>query len=138
MNEILNINIYGLAAAAFASFMIGFLWYSILFTKPWMEAMGVTTEDVRSSGISMPSAIFASLAASIATAAGISILFALVPIHGWATGLLMALVVWFAFSLTPMFKFVFWEDRPAILFVIDGGYEFFSIFSIAIILLAWA
>ncbi len=138
MNAIMTINVFALAAAAFASFMIGFLWYSILFTKPWMNAMGVTSEDVHSSGISMPRAILASLAASIATAVGMSILFALVPTLDWGTGLSMALVVWFAFSLTPMFKFVFWEDRPAILFAIDGGYEFFSILSIAVILCAWA
>lgn len=138
MNATMAINVYALATASIASFMIGFLWYSFLFTKPWMEAMAVTSEDVQSSGISMPQAILASFAASIATAAGMSMLFALVPNLDWGTGLTIALVVWIAFSLTPMFKFVFWEDRPAILFAIDGGYEFFSIFSIALILLVWA
>ena len=137
MDAIITINVFALLAAAFASFMIGFLWFSFLFTKPWMEAMGVTSEDVRSSGISMSRAILASLAASLATAAGVAILFALIPNLNWATGLSVALVVWIAFSLTPTFKMVFWEDRPATLFIIDGGYEFFSILAIAIILLAW-
>lgn len=79
-----------------------------------------------------------SLGASLATATGLAIIFALVPTLGWGVGFFLALLVWIAFSLTPMFKMIFWEDRPFALFVIDGGFEFFSIFAVAIVLLAWS
>ena len=137
MEQLANINILAVITAGGASFFIGFLWYSVLFTKPWMKAMGVTAEDVHSSGISTKRAIIGSFAASLATAAGLATIYELIPNLNWGTGMLLALVVWIAFSLTPMFKMVFWEDRPVSLFSIDGGYEFFSILVVAIVLLVW-
>lgn len=138
MEQLAELSIISIALATAASFFLGFLWYNVLFTKPWMAAMGVTSEDVRSSRISIGWAVMGSLGASLATATGLAIIFALIPTLGWGVGLFLALLVWIAFSLTPMFKMIFWEDRPIALFVIDGGFEFFSIFAVTIVLLAWS
>jgi hypothetical protein len=36
-----------------------------------------------------------------------------------------------------LFKLIFWEDRRAALFAIDGGYELVSIMVVALVLLIW-
>ena len=37
-------------AAAVAAFMVGGIWYSVLFGKAWMAARGVTEEQVKAGG----------------------------------------------------------------------------------------
>ena len=42
----MHVNVWALLAAAVASMVIGFLWYSpLLFAKPWMVAMGYDPLD---------------------------------------------------------------------------------------------
>ncbi|HTB23663.1 MAG TPA: DUF1761 domain-containing protein [bacterium] len=37
-----------IAAVALVNFFIGFAWYSFLFVKPWVAALKITPEDMRS------------------------------------------------------------------------------------------
>lgn len=96
--------------------------------------MGLTSEDVRSSGISLGSAITGSLIASLVSVIGLAVLFSFFPNLSLSMGLFLALIVWLGFSLTPMFKLIFWEDRPPSLFAIDAGYEFCSIMAASVVL----
>lgn len=137
MIDFANLNVLAILTATVISILIGFLWYGPLFSKPWMAALGLKTEDVQSSGISMSRAVSGSIVASLATAVALAILFELAGPTHWQSGLLIAGIVWLAFSLGPMFKHIFWEDRPLVLFAIDGGYEFVSIFAAAFILIIW-
>ena len=137
MEPLASINPVAILAAGIVSFVLGFAWYSSLFQKPWLAALGLRTEDVQTSGISTARAAAGSLAASLATALALALLFALCRIDDMGAGMFIALTVWIGFSLTPMFKMMLWEDRPASLFLIDGGYEFASIFSSAAVLLIW-
>ncbi|WP_245871464.1 DUF1761 domain-containing protein [Streptococcus penaeicida] len=36
--------------AGIINFMIGALWYGLLFQKPWIEAMGINPEDIGKNG----------------------------------------------------------------------------------------
>src|SRR5262245_16562767 len=42
------VNWLAVVAAALSSLLLGGIWYSALFAKPWMKAAGVTEEQVRS------------------------------------------------------------------------------------------
>ena len=137
MIDIGNLNYLAICVATLASFFLGFLWYNILFSKQWMAALGINQEDVRGSGISMGKAISGSTLASFATALGLALLYSGAKTLTWQSGLLVAGLVWLAFSMGPMFKMIFWEDRPVTLLAIDGGYEFVSIFAAAAIIIAW-
>lgn len=137
MNALSDLNLLAVIIAGLISFVIGFVWYTFLFSKAWMSALGLNVEDVESSGLSSLRAIIASFAASVATAAGLAVVFALIEKPSVLVGVAVALMIWIAFSLTPTFKMMFWEDRPATLFAIDGGYELASIMSAALVLLLW-
>src|ERR1700744_3598375 len=42
----MDVNIWSILAAAIATMVIGFLWYSpLLFARPWMLAMGYDPDD---------------------------------------------------------------------------------------------
>lgn len=133
----MHLNPFAIAAAGLTSFLVGFVWYTFLFSKPWMTALGINIEDVESSGLSSGRAIAASLAASVATAGGLAAIYGWIGTPSIPAGIALGVIVWIAFSLTPMFKMIFWEDRPATLFAIDGGYELASILAAALVLLLW-
>ena len=41
MPKIAGVNLLGVLLGAIAMFFIGFVWYGLLFTQPWMEANGL-------------------------------------------------------------------------------------------------
>ncbi len=45
-----EIHLYAVLAAGIAAFVVGGLWYSVLFGKMWMEARGVTREEAMAKG----------------------------------------------------------------------------------------
>ena len=130
-----QLDIMAIIGAGFASFFLGFVWYSMLFSKQWMSALGINREDVDGSGLSIAKAIFGSLVSSFLTAIGMAVLLHLTSTTVIQQGVFLAIFVWIAFSMGPTFKMIFWEDRPVTLFLIDGGYEFVSIMATTIIIM---
>lgn len=41
----IDANLYAIAAATLAAFIIGGIWYGPLFSKPWMAELGITKEN---------------------------------------------------------------------------------------------
>ncbi|WP_299771168.1 DUF1761 domain-containing protein [uncultured Pseudoteredinibacter sp.] len=130
----MSFNFMALGLATAVSFFGGFFWYSVLFSKPWMKALGIKREDVDGSGLSILRAVSASVVASAATAIGIMVLFSYIQPSSWGLAALFGAGIWFCFSINAMFKMIFWEDRPAILFFIDSGFELFSVVMASLII----
>jgi hypothetical protein len=111
------INPLAVLAAAAATFVIGGLWYSVLFAKPWQKAAGVSDEALTSGAarIFIGSALLAlvmavSLAAFIGSGGAVFGLLA-----GLAAGL-----TWVAAAFGVNYLF---ERRPLRLWLINGGYN---------------
>ncbi len=45
MPKIAGVNLLGVMLAAIAMFFVGFIWYGVLFTEPWMGANGLFFAD---------------------------------------------------------------------------------------------
>ena len=45
-----GLNYIAIVIAAVAGFGVGALWYTLLFQKPWMAAMGIDEEKMRAGG----------------------------------------------------------------------------------------
>lgn len=59
-------NWLAILASAVATFMIGWVWYGVLFKKPWMESTGMTEEKAQESNMALVMGvtfIFAAMAA---------------------------------------------------------------------------
>ncbi len=48
MPKIFGLNLVGVLAASFAFYVVGFLWYGLLFTDPWMAAHNLNQADAQS------------------------------------------------------------------------------------------
>lgn len=104
-------------AAAAATFVIGGLWYSVLFAKPWQKAGGLSDKDTRRgvARVFIGSALLAiimaaSLAAFIGSEGTVFGLFA-----GLAAG-----ITWVAAALGINYLF---ERRSLRLWLINAGYN---------------
>lgn len=116
----LSVNWLAVLLAALSSFVIGGLWYSLLFAKPWQRAAGVTDEQLKSGTVRIFAGSFliaivmaASLAAFIGTGGAVFGLLA-----GLAAG-----ITWVAAAFGINYLF---ERRSVRLFLINAGYNVLS------------
>jgi hypothetical protein len=127
------VNWLAVVAAALSSFVLGGIWYSALFAKPWMKAAGLTEEQVRGGnpvvifGGSFVLALIAS--ATFAMFLGPRVTLVEGTLYGLCAGL-----CWVATSFGSTYLF---EHRPVSLFLINGGYRTLQFTLIGLILGAW-
>ncbi|WP_128891908.1 DUF1761 domain-containing protein [Erythrobacter sp. HKB08] len=114
-----NISILPIVLAAVAFFVVGFIWYGLLFGKAWQAAAGLSDEDVQTGNMPL---IF-----------GLTFLFemliALVLAHQFAmTGasdraVMMISVGFGAFVMTPAIGINYlYQRKSGKLFAIDAGH----------------
>ena len=112
-----EVNYLAVALAALSAFVLGGLWYSVLFGKSWMALTGQSEEKLKSGnpGIVFGGAFLLNLIAAFVLAMFIGpmeIMFA--TLAGLAVGL-----CWVTASLGVNYLF---ERRPLGLWLINGGY----------------
>ncbi|MFT3726958.1 MAG: DUF1761 domain-containing protein [Terricaulis sp.] len=127
------VNWLAVVAAALSSFVLGGVWYSALFSKPWMKAAGLTEEQVRAGN---PLIIFGgSFVLALITSATFAIF--LGPNVDAMTGSLYGLCAgacWVATSFGSTYLF---ERKTLSLLLINGGYRAVQFTLIGLILGAW-
>ncbi|MFD1019570.1 DUF1761 domain-containing protein [Thalassobacillus hwangdonensis] len=128
-----SINYFAVLTAALSAFIIGGLWYSVLFAKPWMKENGLSEEDLRNGklGIIFGGSFLFSLI----------IAFVLVMFLGpernaviGASAGLMAGLFWVAASFGITYLF---ERKSLRLFLINAGYHVVTYTVMGLILGAW-
>lgn len=130
-----NIEIVPVLIAAIASFLLGWLWYSMLFGSTWMKALGKTKEDVMKGGRqAMFKGMGISLLQAIVVAVAIAHIFNLGGGASVAMAIETALVCWFAFVFMLDLVTRTYEQSNMTLFYIHVGYRFCEFIIIALIL----
>lgn len=112
------VNWLAVIAAAVSMFVIGGVWYSVLFQKQWMAANGFTDADMKRGS---PAVIFGiAFVLSLLMAANLAFFVAGVPDLGAVIGYSVAAGLgWAAFGLSVVALF---ERRPLAYHLINGGY----------------
>ncbi|MES1157330.1 MAG: DUF1761 domain-containing protein [Alphaproteobacteria bacterium] len=120
-------------AAALSSFVLGGVWYSALFAKPWMKAAGLTQEQVNAGNKALifgGSFVLALIsAATFAVFLGPSVTAVQGALYGLCAG-----ACWVGASFGSTYLF---EQKPLSLFLINGGYRALQFTLIGAILGAW-
>jgi hypothetical protein len=136
-----NINLWAVVAAAVATMVVGFLWYSpILFARPWMIAMGYDPEDKakieelrKGAGRIYALTFVLSLIGAFVLAKIISgLTIATVPY-----GMKVGLAVWAGFVLPVQWTDQMFSRRPFKLLVINTGYQLVCFLVMGAILGRW-
>jgi hypothetical protein len=117
-----GVNYLAVIVAAIAGFAIGALWYSFLFAKLWMEAIGITEAEIRERRSAMPFviAIIAYVIMAWALAVLIGSVFADAVTFG--DGILAGALAWLGFVVTTTAVNYSFAGRKPSLTAIDSGH----------------
>ncbi|MBD0284397.1 MAG: DUF1761 domain-containing protein [Bacteroidota bacterium] len=136
MNLLSGINWVAVFVAAIAYFMLGALWYSFLFQKPWvrLQKVDMNAPDARKgvAGI-MVSSFLLMLLATI----GLAFLVERMQLHQLISGIKIGLLTGICFSLATISIGYLYTKKPLGLHLIDGLYHTTGQIIAAIILCLW-
>ena len=132
-----EINWLAVLVGALSSFAVGGLWYSpLLFTKPWLAAIGKTEEDMRAGGSPVLPFILAFVMSAI-TAIVLSVVVDWAGADTLIEGLLLGLVVGVGLIATAYVTTYTFEQRSWTLIGINGGHDILRSAVIGAIVGAW-
>ena len=138
MNVAVSINYTAVVVAGLAAWVLGWLWYSVLFQKPWLKLMGVTPEMMaanKGKGM-MKMMVFGALSA-IVTAWVLSYDIAIWHAVDAMTALQVTFWLWLGYIATTQLDGVLYEKKPLKLYAINTGYRFCALLVSALVLALW-
>ena len=139
--EFMGVNLLSVLAAAIATMILGFLWYSpILFAKPWTVAMGYDPNDKakmdemrKGAGKLYGITFVASLLSAFVLAKIIDVATVTSALYGMKIGF----AVWLGFVTTVQLTSMLFKKRPIKLYLIDTGYQLVCYLVMGAILAKW-
>ena len=112
-----EVNYLAVALAALSAFVLGGLWYSLLFAKQWAALTGQSEEKLKSGN---PAIVFGgAFLLNLIAAFVLAMFIGPLEIHYAALAGLSVGLCWVAASLGVNYLF---ERRPLVLWLINGGY----------------
>jgi hypothetical protein len=126
----MDINWLAVGAAALSSFLLGGVWYSALFAKPWQTAAGLSDAQIKAGN--MPLIFGGSFVLALIASASFAVF--LGPEVDAVTGAMYGLTAglcWVTASLGINYLF---ERKSLTLFLINGGYHTLQFTLIGLIL----
>ncbi len=134
-----QINYWAVLVAGLATFFLGGLWYSpALFENAWMQANGITPDQVKALQASLgPSGFAGTFAAYLVMALILALLLALLGIESATGGIVVALAIWLGFVATTGLTVNLFSVRPLSAWVIDAGFQALGLILTGAILGLW-
>lgn len=135
--HILNqINWLAVLLGAAGYFVLGAVWYSLLFQKKWIELSRIDVTDPNmKKGVA--AIMFSSFVMMVITSLSIAILTELAGIHHWEEGLHLGVLTGLGIAFTSMAINMLYEKKPTGLYFINGGYQLLGNIIAAVIIAAW-
>ncbi|QQQ62384.1 DUF1761 domain-containing protein [Paenarthrobacter ureafaciens] len=113
----IHINWLAVLLAALATFVVGGLWYSVLFAKPWQKAAGMSDQQLKSGTARVFAGSFV-LAAIMAV-----FLAAFIGRGGFVFGIVAGLAAGIGWVATALGVNYLFERRSPVLFAINASYN---------------
>lgn len=112
-----QINWLGVFIAAVSSFVIGGVWYNVLFVKQWQRLTGLKESDLQKG---MPKVFIGSFVLSLIMAVNLAYF---IGNEGTAFGLMAGFAVGFGWIAAALGVNYLFERKPVTLYVINAGYN---------------
>lgn len=118
-----GLNYLAVVLAAVVSFMFGWVWYGVLLSKPWLDAVGKTAEEIKGDGPSPMPFVIAFVAQFIMAWVLAGVIGHLGPGEvTFKNGVISAAFLWLGFVITVLsVNYAFQGAKPS-LTLIDGGH----------------
>jgi len=124
--------------AGLIQFFVGWLWYGMLFTTPWIEATGVSMEAAQSSsGGQMAAMYVGSLAAFLVAYYVMAHFVSSTKSTTAGQGMQTGFWLWLGFVATTLFVNILYTMKPLTLWLIDAGYWLVCMLAGGALLAVW-
>jgi hypothetical protein len=118
-------------------FILGGLWYAVIFAKPWTTALAFSPEEEAAARKRFPAALITHFIAGLLTSFAIATLIAYLGIGRVRGGFFLGGLLWLGFALTTNLVSMMFEHRPKNIFYIHAGFYFVALIVLGIILAVW-
>ena len=130
----LHFNHLAILVAALIQWILGALWYSLLFAKPWMALTGQKPgERPKGAVVAMVTSFFGGLVLAFVLAH--MVLWSGATTFCW--GAFIGFICWLGFIAAPLLSETMYEKRPFKLFAINTGYWLVALLVSGGLLAAW-
>lgn len=119
MPDLSDINLVGVLVAIVVHQALGFLWYSVLFQKPWVAATGKSMDEMGDPKVALSVGVIA----SVVMAMGLALIIGLSRTPDLGSGIKIGLLVGVAFVGMALLTQTMFEDRSRTLLGIYSGYQ---------------
>lgn len=137
LNRMDSINYLAILAAAFASMLVGFLWYGPLFGKYWMKLKGYTPEAMKAMKITPLTAMSLAGVCALVTAFVLATFVQFLNPQGVGGAVMLAVLVWIGFVAATHANYVLFEERPLKLFLFDIAHLLCAILTATLVITLW-
>lgn len=121
-----DLNLWAVVAAAVAAYIVGGLWYSVLFKKRWMSEMGYTPENMTSGRMTARTAMglgfLTTLLMAYVMAHFVAVWERVAGGIDIAQGLQLGFFLWLGFVMPLNLGVVLWENKRWALFLINTSH----------------
>ena len=138
MQAIQQISWLPVLVSAVVAFLLGWLWYGLLFKNAWVAAAGHTPEQLeamRKKG--MAASMVGTFVANFVICAAFSILVAYLNLHVPMQGARLGVLLWIGFAATVSLVHNLYSTTKFSGFVIDASYYLVFFVVVGCILTAW-
>ena len=114
----------GVVVGAVVYYVIGALWYSVIFGKRWMKLMDIKKKNLKKAmekGV-VKSYVY-SLVAKVIAVYVLALFVGLAGVNGFVGGLYIGVLAWIGFFITNSLDSILWEEKPVELFMVNMGYH---------------
>ncbi len=133
-----EVNYLAVLLAGVASMAVGFVWYTVLFGKPWVKLMGFTAKSMEAAKKDMGKTYGISFVLGLLTAYVLSHVMTMsMNLFGYPplmTGLTSAFWMWLGFVMPVQATDVLFGGKKWMLFAINTGYQLAALLAMGIVL----
>jgi hypothetical protein len=124
--------------AAAAYWVLGFIWYSVLFGKIWAaEIKCIPGDRTAPAPAEMAAKLISTFVSNLVAATAMAYLLQGAGIIDMERALGLGAVVGIGFAITAITMTAIWESKSTKVWAIDASYNFFGCLLLAAILVSW-
>ena len=137
-----HVNYLAVLVAGVAIFILGGLWYSLLFKSPWMRLMDITEEKMKAQMATMPKSMMPvmygmALITALLTAWVMAIVVAHFGNYSALRGAEVGALCWLGFAGATSYATAMFSMQPKALWLINSAYNLVSFVLAGIIVAVW-
>ncbi len=124
-----------IAAGAVAAFIIGMLWYAVLFSKAWSEGQGFSEQKMKELQASASTAFAVSFAGYFVTGYIMCLLFQRLNVTDLRDALQLTFLIWLGFPAMIGLMNSMYTGKSLVVYLIDVGYQLVYLLAMAALLI---